>query len=152
MHHGHARFCFAASDIPAESRPTKLREISEMTISPPPGFPQFQWPQADWILEGEPSIDPGLKEGSQDSMMVQVGSPVVATPKPAGLDQVRSTHRGRPRRPIKHELRREKPAPVEDFLFKNILRAPAMGTARKLTETTTRIVHHGGALPEKGRL
>ena len=32
-----------------------------MTISPPPGFPQSQWPQADWILEGEPSIDPGLK-------------------------------------------------------------------------------------------
>ena len=45
----------------AESGPTKPREISEMTISPPPGFPQFQWPQADWILEGEPSIDPGLK-------------------------------------------------------------------------------------------
>ena len=45
----------------AESGPTKLREISEMTISPPPGFPQFQWPQADWIREGDPSLDPGLK-------------------------------------------------------------------------------------------
>ena len=135
--------CTVAMD--AESGPTKLREISEMTISPPPGFPQFQWPQADWILEGEPSIDPGLKfvtswstrivkersaglpslptspitaEGSQDSMMVQVGSPADATPKPAGLDQIRSTHRGRPRRPLKRELRREKPAPAADFLFK----------------------------------
>ena len=64
-----------------------------------------------------------------------VGSPAVATPEPAGLDQIRSTHRGRPRRPLKRELRREKPAPAEDFLFKNILRAPAMGAARKLTET-----------------
>ena len=36
---------------------------------------------------------------------------------------------------LKHELRQEKPAPAEDFLFKNILRAPAMGAARKLTET-----------------
>ena len=152
--------CAVAMD--AESGPTKLREISEMTIPPPPGFPQFQWPQADWILEGDPSLDPGLKfvtswstriikersaelpslplspitaEGSQDSIMVQVGSPADETPALAGLGQIRSTHRRRPRRPLKRELRREKSVPAEEFLFKNILRAPAMGAARKLTET-----------------
>ena len=111
-----------------ESGPTKLPMIPEMTISPPPGFPQFRWPQTDWSLEGDPSLDPGLKfvtswstrivkersaglpslplspitaEGSQDSMIVQVGSPADATPKPAGLEQIRSTHRGRSRRPLK---------------------------------------------------
>ena len=38
-----------AVSMDAESGPTKLRKISEMTISPPPGFPQFQWPQADMV-------------------------------------------------------------------------------------------------------
>ena len=32
--------CTVAMD--AESEPTKLTTISEMTISPPPGFPQFR--------------------------------------------------------------------------------------------------------------
>ena len=36
-----------ATDTDAETRPTTPPETSEMTISPPPGFPQFQWPQAD---------------------------------------------------------------------------------------------------------
>ena len=105
----------------AESGPTKLTTISEMTISPPPGFPQFRWPETDWSLEGDPSLDPGLKyvtswstrivkkssaglpslplspitaEGSQDSMIVQLGSPADARPIPPGLDQIRSTHGG----------------------------------------------------------
>ena len=118
--------CTVAMD--AESGPTKLTTISEMTISPPPGFPQFQWPETDWSLDGDPSLDPGLKyvtswstrivkkssaglptlplspitaEGSQDSMMVQVGSPADARPIPPGLDQIRSTHQRRPRRPLK---------------------------------------------------
>ena len=51
--------CATATD--AETRPTTPPATSEMTISPPPGFPQFQWPQADWILQGDPSLDPGLK-------------------------------------------------------------------------------------------
>ena len=145
-----------------ESGTTKLPMIPEMTIAPPPGFPQLRWPQTDWSQEGDPSLDPGLKfvtswstrivkersaglpslplspitaEGSQDSMIVQVGSPADATPKPAGLEQIRSTHRGWPRRPLKREFRREKPAPAADFLFKNILCAPAMGAVRNLTET-----------------
>ena len=152
--------CVTATD--AESRPITPPETSERTISLPLGFPQFQWPQADWILKGDPSIDPGLKfvtswftriikeraaelpplplspitaEGSQDSIMVQVGSPVDETPTPVGLCQTRSTHRRRPRRPLKHEFQQEKPAPAEDFLFKNILRAPDMGVPRQPTET-----------------
>ena len=67
--------------------------------------------------------------------MVQVGSPADEMPTPTGLGQTRSTHRRRPRRPLKREFQREKPAPAEYFLFKNILRAPAMGVPRKLTET-----------------
>ena len=129
-----------------------------MTIAPP----QFQWPQADSILEGDPSADPGLKfvtswstriikerasdvpllplspitaEGSQDSIMVQVGSSTDETPTPEGLYQTRSTHRRRPRRPMKQEIKQEKPAPAVDFLFKDILRAPAMDYPRLLTET-----------------
>ena len=81
------------------------------------------------------SLSPITVEGSQDSMIVQVGSPSDARPILPGLDQIRSTHRRRPRRPLKREFRREKPAPAADFLFKNILRAPAMGAARKLTDT-----------------
>ena len=132
----------------AETEQTTPPVTSEMSIAPPPGFPQFQWPQADWILEGDPSADPGLKfvtswftriikerasdvpllplspitaEGSQDSIMVQVG-----------LYQTRSTHR-------------------EDFLFKNILRAPAMGYPRQPTEIQTGRGFHGGAWPERDR-
>ena len=152
--------CVTVTD--AENRPTTPPETSEKTILPPPGFPQFQWPQADWILKGNPSLDPGLKfvtswstriikeraaelpplplspitaEGSQDSIMVQVGSPADETPTPAGLCQTRSTHRRRPSRLLRREFQQERPALAEYFLFKNILRAPAMGVPRKLTET-----------------
>ena len=152
--------CAAATDT--ETRPTTPPATPDMTISPPPGFPQYQWPQADWILQGDPLLNPGLKfvtswstriikeraaevpllplspitaEGSQDSIMVQVGSSTDETATPAGLCQTRSTHRRRPGRPLKRELIQEKPAPAEDFLFKNILRAPAMGVPRNTTET-----------------
>ena len=80
-------------------------------------------------------LSPITAEGSQDSIMVQVGSPADETPTPTGLGQKRSTHRRRPRRPLKREFQREKPAPAEDFLFKNILRAPAMGVPRKVPAT-----------------
>ena len=134
--------CTVAMD--AESGPTKLREIAEMTISPPPGFPQSQWPQAHWILEGEPSIDPGLKFVTSWSTRIvkerSAGlpslplSPITAE----GSQDCCNTRTGAPgaaQTTAESELRREKPAPAEDFLFKNILRAPAMGAARKLTET-----------------
>ena len=152
--------CMTVTD--AWNGSTTPAETSQKTILPPPGFPQFQWPQADWIQKGNCALDPGLKfvtswstriikeraaelpplplspitaEGSQDSIMVQVGSPADETPTLAGLCQTRSTHRRRPRRPRKRELQWEKPAPAEDFLFKNILRAPSMGVPRKVTET-----------------
>ena len=80
-------------------------------------------------------LSPITAEGSQDSIMVQVGSPADETPTPKELGQTRSTHRRRWLFPSKCEFQREKPAPAEDFLFKNILRAPAMGVPRKLTET-----------------
>ena len=90
-----------ATATDAETGQTTPPVTSERTIAPPPGFPQFQWPQADWIRQGDPSADPGLKfvtswstriikerasdlpllplspitaEGSQNSIMVQVGS------------------------------------------------------------------------------
>ena len=170
--------CVTATD--AETRPTTPPETSEKIILPPPGFPQFQWPQADWILKGHPSLDPGLKfvtswstriikeraaelpppppplspitaEGSQNSIMVQVGSPADETPTPAGLCQTRSTHWRHPRLTQIREFQREKPAPAEDFLFKNILRAPAMGAPRQPTEIKTGRGYHGDAWPERDR-
>ena len=45
-------------------------------------------------------------------------------------------HWRRPRRPMKGATKCEKPAPAEDFLFKNSMWAPAMGATRTLTEST----------------
>ena len=80
-------------------------------------------------------LSPITAEGSQDSIMVQVGSSADETATPSGLCQTRSTHRRRPRRLLKRELIQEKPVPAEDFLFKNILRAPAMGVPQNTSET-----------------
>ena len=80
-------------------------------------------------------LSPITAEGSQDSIMVQVGSLADERPTPPGLRQTRSTHRRRPRRPLKRDFHQKKPAPAEDFLLKNILRAPAMGVPRQPTET-----------------
>ena len=41
--------------------PVTVPETPAQPISPPPGFPQFSWPQTGWIPEGEDSIDPGLQ-------------------------------------------------------------------------------------------
>ena len=130
---------------------------------PPPGFLPFQWPQAEWEQNGDAMLDPGLDfvaswsarimeersstppliplspitaEDSQDSIVVQVGSPATGKYKPTGLDQIRSVHRRRPRRPMKGATKCENTAPAEDFLFKNILWAPAMGATQTLTEST----------------
>ena len=40
-------------------RPPAPPATSIKTVSPPPGFPQFSWPQEDWMLSGDPSLDPG---------------------------------------------------------------------------------------------
>ena len=81
-------------------------------------------------------LSPITAEDSQDSIVVQVGSPATEKSTPIGLDQIRSVHRRRPRRPMKGATKCEKPAPAEDFLFKNLLCAPAMGATWTLTEST----------------
>ena len=146
------------------------QETIQESIVPPPGFLPFQWPQAEWEEKGEATLDPGLEfvaswstrimeqrsstppliplspitaEDSQDSIVVQVGSPATEKSTPTGLDQIRSVHRRRSRRPMKGATKCEKPAPAEDFFFKNLLCAPAMGATRTLTEPR----YHDGAWP-----
>ena len=90
--------------------------IMEERSSPPPLIP----------------LSPITTEDSQDSIVVQASE--IYTP--TGLDRIRSVNRRRPRRPMKGATKCEKPAPAVDFLFKDILCAPAMGATRKLTEST----------------
>ena len=130
---------------------------------PPPGFRPFRWPRADWDDIGDAMVDLGLKfvaswsarimeersspppliplspitvEDSQDSIIVQIGSPISELYTPAGQDRIRSVNRRRPRRPITMSTKCEKPAPAEDFLFRDILCDPAMITNRYLSEST----------------
>ena len=146
-----------------ETEQPKAQETKEESIVPPPGFRPFQWPQADWEHIGDATLDPGLEfvaswsarimeersspppliplspiraEDSQDSIVVQVGSPASELYTPAGLDRIRSVNRRRSRRPMKSVTKCEKPAPAEDFLFRDILCAPAMSANRTLTEST----------------
>ena len=81
-------------------------------------------------------LSPITAEDSLDSIVVQVGSPASELYTPAGLDWVRSVSRRRSRRPMKSATKCEKPAPAKDFLFRDILCAPAMGANRILTETS----------------
>ena len=129
-----------------EARVKDSRDVSPV---PPPGFRPFEWPQAEWINNGDVNRDPGLKfvaswsakiaeeemfspppleplspipiENSQDSMTVQVGTTDSEAYSPIVLDRIRSVHRRRSRRPMKIHSTYEKPAPVEDFLFRDIL-------------------------------
>ena len=141
----------------------RAQEIREESTVPPPGFRPFQWPQADWDDIGDATLEPGLKfvtswsariteerssppallplspitaEDSQDSITVQLGSPKSEVYTPIGPDRIRSVHRRRPRRPLKMSTKCEKPAPADDFLFRDILCDPAMITNRSLSETT----------------
>ena len=68
--------------------------------------------------------------------MVQIGSPTSEVYTPIGPDRIRSVHRRRPRQPLKMSTKCEKPAPADDFLFRDILCDPAMITNRSLSETT----------------
>ena len=68
--------------------------------------------------------------------MVQIGSPASELYTPAGLDRIRPVNRRQPRRTMKHLTKCEKPAPAEDFLFRDILCDPAMITNRSLSEST----------------
>ena len=81
-------------------------------------------------------LSPITAEDSQDSIVVQVGSPASELYTPAGLDRIRSVSRRRSRRPMRSATKCEKPAPAEEFLFRDILCAPAMGANRILTEST----------------
>ena len=141
-----------------ETEEPRAQEIREESTVPPPGFRPFRWPQADWDDIGDATLDPGLEfvaswsarimeekssppplvllspitaEDSQDSIMVQIGSPASEVYTPIGLDRIRSVHR---RRPMSTKC--EKPAPAEDFLFRDILCDPAKITNRSLSEST----------------
>ena len=111
-----------------ETEELKAQETKEESIVPPPGFRPFQWSQADWEDIGDATLDPGLEfvaswsaiiieersspppliplspitaEDSQDSILVQIGSPASELYTPAGLDRIRSVNRRRSRRPMK---------------------------------------------------
>ena len=145
-------------DTPADSPMTTIIEEKER-----PKAQETIVPQADWDDIGDATLDPGpdfvaswsarimeersspppliplspiTAEDSLDSIVVQVGSPASELYTPAGLDRVRSVSRRRSRRPMKSATKCEKPAPAEDFLFRDILCAPAMGANRILTETS----------------
>ena len=132
------------------------------TVSPPPGFPQFSWPQEDWMLSGDPVLDPGLQfvtswstrilqertadlpslplspiavEGSRDSITAQLGSSTDETITPVRVVKSHADHHKR--------HRKEYSAPSEDFLFKNVLWAPAVNVPRQFMKTD------GGRTPRK---
>ena len=138
----------AEPEEPSTDEPS-VKDSHEVSPVPPPGFRPFEWPQAEWINNGEVNRDPGLKfvaswsakiaeeemsspppleplspipiENSQDSITVQVGTTDSEAYTPIVLDRIRSVHRRRSRRPMKIHSTHEKPAPVEDFLFRDIL-------------------------------
>ena len=152
----------------------KVTDSREASPVPPPGFRPFDWPEAKWIKNGELQRDPGLKfvaswsakiaeeemssphplealspipiENSQDSMTVQVGTTDSEAFTPIVLDRIRSVHRRRSRRPSKLHSTFVKPAPVEDFLFRDILcekaqidkRSVSIPTANKDSGTVPR--------------
>ena len=140
----------------------RVKEFCEVSPVPPPGFRPFEWPQAEWINSSEVNRDPGLKfvaswsakiaeeemssppleplspipvENSQDSITVQVGTTDSEAYTPIVLDRIRSVHRSR--RPMKIHAAYEKPAPAEDFLFKDILCEEALIAKRSLSMPTS---------------
>ena len=143
------------------ARVSGSRETSPV---PPPGFRPFEWPEAKWIKNDELQRDPGLKfvaswsakiaeeemsspppletlspipmVNDQDSMTVQVGTTDSEAVTPIVLDRIRSVHRRRSRRPSKLHTTIVKPAPVEDFLFRDILCEEAQIDKRSVSITT----------------
>ena len=121
---------------------------------PPPGFRPFEWPEADWNKNGDLQRDPGLKfvaswsaklaeeemssppplepmspipmADGQDSMTVHVGTPELETIPPVVVDQIRSVHRRRARKPSSPRTNGGNPASGAEFLFKDILCAEAL--------------------------
>ena len=62
-----------------------------------------------------------MSEDSDDSFVVPTGTQTSAVFNPIGPERIRSVHRRRPRRPLKMSIQCEKPAPADDFLFRDIL-------------------------------
>ena len=135
----------------------RIPESPAGSTVPPPGFRPFQWPQSDWDDSGDVTLDPGLKfvtswtariteerssppplesispitsEDSGDSFVVPTGTQTSAVYNPIGPDRIRSVHRRRPRRPLQMSIQCEKPAPADDFLFRDILCETGMMTNR----------------------
>ena len=150
--------------IRQEIEEPRAKDVREESPVPPPGFRPFEWPQAEWDDIGDVTRDPGLKfvaswsakiteeemssppplepmspipaENSQDSIMVQVDTTDSEAYTPIVLDRIRSVHRRRSRRPMKMHPTCEKPAPAEDFLFRDILFEEALIANRSLSKTT----------------
>ena len=126
-----------------------VTEPREGSPVPPPGFRPFEWPEADWNKNGDLQRDPGLKfvaswsaklaeeemsspppleamspipmADGQDSMTVHVGTPELETVPPVVVDQIRSVHRRRARKPSSPRTNGGNPASGAEFLFKDIL-------------------------------
>ena len=131
---------------PVTASVTGSRETSPV---PPPSFRPFEWPDADWIRNGELQRDPGLKfvaswsakiaeeemsspppletlspipmADGQDSITVQVGTTDSEPVTPVVLDQIRSVHRRRSCVPSRLRTNIVKPSSGEDFLFRDIV-------------------------------
>ena len=150
--------------ITQEIEEPRVKDFRGVSPVPPPGFRPFEWPQAEWINSGEVNRDPGLKfvaswsakiaeeemsspppleplslipvENSQDSITVQVGTTDSEAYTPIVLDRIRSVHRRQSRRPMKIHSTNEKPAPAEDFHFRDILCEEALIAKRSLSMST----------------
>ena len=143
---------------------TSVSGSRETSPVPPPGFRPFEWPEAKRSKNGELQRDPGLKfvaswsariaeeempsppplealspipmVNDQDSMTVQVGTTDSEAVTPIVLDRICSIHRRRPRRPSKLHTTIVKPAPVKDFLFRDILCEEAQIDKQPVSITT----------------
>ena len=143
-----------AEKVETPSADAWVTEPREGSPVPPPGFRPFEWPKADWGKCGDLQRDPGLvflaswsaklaeEEMSsppplermspipmadvQDSMTVHVGTPDSGTVTPVVVDQIRSVHRRRSRKPSSTRTNGGNPASGTDFLFKDILCAEAL--------------------------
>ena len=121
---------------------------------PPPGFRPFEWPQAHWNTNDDLQRDPGLKfvtswsaklaeeemssppplepisptlmTDSRDSMTVHVGTPEAETVTPVVVDQIRTIHRRRARKPSSPRTNGGNSASGADFRFKDILCSEAL--------------------------
>ena len=131
-----------------------VTEPGEGSPVPPPGFRPFEWPQADWNTNGDLRRDPGLKfvaswsaklaeeemssppplepmspvprTNGQESMTVDVAAPEPEPVTPIVVDQIRSVHRRRSRKPSSPRTNGGNSASGADFLFRDILCAEAL--------------------------